>query len=211
MTAGEEAEGFLARWSRRKQDGPEPEPLAEAESPPPAEDLRDDDEILAELGLKHPDELLPGDDVRGFMQAAVPDRLRRMALRRLWRSNPALANLDGLVDYGDDFTDAGVGAGVVETIYRVGKGMLPDPEPEETAAEPADGTAGDAAAEDATAGTPEEAAEEPAAEGPADAPAAGDEPPPEPLAAAEIPESDFAMRNDDPPVAPPRPRRMTFR
>ena len=50
--------------------------------------------------------------------------LRKLALRKLWTSNPILANVDGLLDYGEDFTDAAVGAGVVETTYQVGKGML---------------------------------------------------------------------------------------
>ena len=58
------------------------------------------------------------------MKEVVPERLRRRALKKLWLSNPLLANVDGLVDYGEDFTDAAVGAGFVETTYQVGKGML---------------------------------------------------------------------------------------
>ena len=54
----------------------------------------------------------------------MPDRIKKVALRKLWTSNPILANVDGLLDYGEDFTDAAVGAGVVETTYQVGKGML---------------------------------------------------------------------------------------
>ena len=37
-----------------------------------------------------------GDDFSGFMARNVPDHLRRRALRKLWVSNPVLANLDGL-------------------------------------------------------------------------------------------------------------------
>ena len=83
-----------------------------------------DEEILAELDLPDPESLSAGDDFSRFMAKAVPDRIRRRALRVLWRSNPVLANVDSLVDYGEDFTD---GANVIEnmqTAYQVGKGML---------------------------------------------------------------------------------------
>ncbi|WP_299078493.1 DUF3306 domain-containing protein [uncultured Ruegeria sp.] len=83
-----------------------------------------DAEILAELDLPDPDELQAGDDVSGFMAKAVPDRLRRRALRRLWRLNPVLANVDGLVDYGEDYTDAACVVENLQTAYQVGKGML---------------------------------------------------------------------------------------
>ncbi|MGI9369735.1 MAG: DUF3306 domain-containing protein [Ruegeria sp.] len=83
-----------------------------------------DAEILAELGLPNPEELQAGDDVSGFMAKAVPDRLRRRALRRFWRLNPVLANVDGLVDYGEDYTDASCVIENIQTAYQVGKGML---------------------------------------------------------------------------------------
>ena len=87
-------------------------------------DVKTDEEVLKELGLPDPDTLEPGDDFKVFMEEVVPERLRRRALKKLWLSNPLLANVDGLVDYGEDFTDAAVGAGFVETTYQVGKGML---------------------------------------------------------------------------------------
>ena len=83
-----------------------------------------DAELLAEFDLPDPDDLQPGDDVSGFMGKAIPDRLRRRALRRLWRLNPVLANVDGLVDYGEDFTDAACVVENIQTAYQVGKGML---------------------------------------------------------------------------------------
>ena len=83
-----------------------------------------DDEILAELDLPDPDTLKPGDDIRGFMGKAVPDRLRRRALRQLWKLNPVLANVDGLVDYGEDFRDSALVVENLQTAYQVGKGML---------------------------------------------------------------------------------------
>jgi hypothetical protein len=89
-----------------------------------AQEAKSDETILEELGLPDPDDLKLGDDIKGFMSKAVPDRLRRRALRQLWRLNPVLANVDGLVDYGEDFTDSATVIENMQTAYQVGKGML---------------------------------------------------------------------------------------
>lgn len=81
-------------------------------------------EILSELGLKDPELMQMGDDFSAFMQKAVPEALRRRALRQLWRSNPVLANLDGLVDFGEDFTDTAMVVPGMQTSYVVGQGLL---------------------------------------------------------------------------------------
>jgi hypothetical protein len=65
-----------------------------------------------------------GDDFSAFLSRAVPERLRRRALRRLWLSNPVLANLDGLVDHGEDLTDAAVVVADMKTSYQVGRGIV---------------------------------------------------------------------------------------
>ena len=83
-----------------------------------------DAELLEELDLPDPDTLVMGDDFSVFMSKTVPDRIRRRALRTLWRSNPVLANVDMLVDYGEDFTDAAMAVENIQTAYQVGKGML---------------------------------------------------------------------------------------
>ncbi len=95
-----------------------------------------EEEVLAELDLPNPDEMVAGDDFSAFMKATVPAALRNRALKRLWTSNPVLANVDMLVDYGEDFTAAADPVGLVKTIYRVGKGMLPDEEEVAEAAAP---------------------------------------------------------------------------
>lgn len=117
-------------WSRRKaQVEAEAEAQArateaEARAAQDAEQAeKSDAELCEELGLPDPDTLQSGDDFRAFMAKAVPDRLRRRALRRLWLSNPALANLDGLIDYGEDFTDSATVIENMQTAYQVGKGM----------------------------------------------------------------------------------------
>lgn len=85
---------------------------------------RPDAELLAEAGLKEPEALLSAEEVRAFLKHALPERLKRRALRRLWGLNPVLANVDGLVDYGEDFTDKAVCIENMQTLYTVGKGML---------------------------------------------------------------------------------------
>ena len=118
-------------WSaRRARVAEEEEALREVESEKAqaqlneAQEEKSDEEILLEHNLPDPDNLTADDNVAGFMAKSVPERLRRRALRRFWRLNPILANVDGLVDYGENYTDA---ATVVENLmstYQVGKGML---------------------------------------------------------------------------------------
>ena len=118
-------------WARRKA-AVEAEAEADARAEEQAQiadeqsrlDAKTDAEILAELDLPDPDMLKPGDNVQAFMAQAVPDRLRRRALRQLFKLNPVLANVDGLVDYGEDFTDAALVVENMQTAYQVGKGML---------------------------------------------------------------------------------------
>ena len=62
-------------------------------------EARPDAELLAEAGLKEPEALVSAEEIRAFLKHALPDRLKRRALRRLWGLNPVLANVDGLVDY----------------------------------------------------------------------------------------------------------------
>jgi hypothetical protein len=123
------SDDFPSRWSRRKLEDARAEedpPQAVAEGlageDPPAEES--DAEILARLGLKHPDEMEPGDDFAAFARAAVPRHLKTIAWRRLWRSNTTLACLDGLNDYDGDFTGTGVPEGGLRTSYEVGRGIL---------------------------------------------------------------------------------------
>ncbi|KCV81827.1 hypothetical protein ATO10_10790 [Actibacterium atlanticum] len=117
-------------WSRRKaavqaeqQDELRAEEaLAEAEREAALAD-KPDAEILEELGLPDPDTLGEGDDFKAFLAKTVPARIRQRAIRRLWLSNPVLANVDGLVDYGEDYTDSNLVIEGLKTAYQVGKGM----------------------------------------------------------------------------------------
>lgn len=123
-----EEKGFLSRWSERKRQVAVEEAEAESQSVSPVEPAPDpyegksDEEILAELALPEPESLKLGDRVEAFMSPEVPERIRARALRAFWRTNPILANVDGLDDYCDDFTDAAFAVENIQTIYEVGKG-----------------------------------------------------------------------------------------
>lgn len=122
---------MLTSWSRRRaavaaEAEAEDQAAQEATLVQEREALeeKNDAEILEELGLPDPDSLKMGDDFKGFMSKTVPERLRKRALRQLWRSNPVLACVDGLNDYDDDYLTESLGQGVIKTSYQVGKGML---------------------------------------------------------------------------------------
>lgn len=210
-------------WSRRKAKV-QAEQEAEARAALAAEEAareqelaeKPDAEILEELGLPDPDTLEPGADFRAFMQKAVPDRIRRRALRRLWVSNPALANLDGLIDYGEDFTDSATVLETLQTAYQVGKGMMAHVEElarqadEKTAA-----AAGDTATDTAT---DTDTGAEPDADQKTDDSAQGKTEPAQTEQARAAPDEDaarqhadaYAWHDDtDQPAAPPR-RRLRF-
>ncbi len=165
-------------WSRRRaaveaEEAQEARALKEAEAQARDAELaeRSDADLLAELDLPDPDTLGPGDDFKAFLTEAVPARLKTRALRRLWVTNPVLANVDGLIDYGEDFTDAAMAVENIQTAYQVGKGMTAHVEElarqaeREAAAQDADDVAPDVAASDAQedAISPEDNAEAAAA------------------------------------------------
>ncbi len=165
-------------------------------------EAKSDAELLAELELPDPDTLAPGDDVSRFMGAIVPERLRRRALRRLWRVNPVLANVDGLVDYGEDFTEAATVAEALHGAWQVGKGVADRLGPNGTA----NGTASGAG----TPATPATGARTVAADAGAAAPEDGAALPPD--AADEADAAGRGAGNAAPEDAPARAvaRRMRF-
>ena len=163
------ANGRLSRWSRRKMKArrgrPEADPEeaaeqqkepAKVEEPEVKMSPEEEAEVLRKLDLPSPEALQAGDDFSGFLKKGVPDQIRRRALRLLWRSNPILANVDGLVDYGEDFTDAATVVENLQTVFVVGHGARPI-EPEEQ--DPAQ-------VSDADAESPPEAPVEPEGSGP---------------------------------------------
>ena len=73
-------------------------------------------------------------DFTPFLKEGVPSLLKRAALRKLWKTDPILANLDGLNDYDDDFVKMGVGK-IVKTAYTISQKFIAK-HPEPTLGEP---------------------------------------------------------------------------
>lgn len=96
---------------------PEVGPVMEPESAPGAVDA---DTQAADL--PDPEHLTYESDFSGFLKEGVSEEVRRMALRKLWRSNPVLANLDGLNDYDEDFRKEAI-LGKLKTAYDSVKGF----------------------------------------------------------------------------------------
>lgn len=116
---------FASRWARRKRAVAEEEAAPKAPLPAPEpQDEETEAEALERLGLPDPDTLGEGDDFSGFMKASVPALLRRRALRKLWATNPVLANVDGLVEYGENYASPDLIPEVVATAYKVGRGFV---------------------------------------------------------------------------------------
>lgn len=138
--------GFLGRWSRRKAEAKtaeeadpilsvdlrEPDPqsdLAAREADPATED-KSEPPAFDVASLPDIDSLGPGSDFSMFMQTGVPSELKNKALRKLWRVKPELANLDGLLDYGEDLTGSFKVVDHLKTAYEVGRGFLRDQDDE---------------------------------------------------------------------------------
>ena len=69
------------------------------------------------------DDLTAESDFTAFLKEGVPEELKRLALRKLWRTDPVFANLDGLVEYGEDFGAPFRNPGVVATLFRLGHSL----------------------------------------------------------------------------------------
>jgi len=129
----------LSRWSERKiaaQRGevvPEPadevQPTQEASVEPnqslSAEGAPVDDEMPV---LPPIEELTAESDYTVFLNAKVPEALRRAALRKLWTSDPVLANLDGLNDYDHDYNVIDTVISAAQSAYRAGRGYVEEVE-----------------------------------------------------------------------------------
>ncbi|WP_420731274.1 DUF3306 domain-containing protein [Hwanghaeella sp. 1Z406] len=150
---------FLEDTALREEDDiQELAPVVQDAAPVEFEPELSEEELVEkanELGLPSLDSLGPGSDFKAFMASTVPAQLRNLALQKLWRSNPVLANLDGLIDYGDDFTDAGTVVVNMQTAYQVGRGYKRDPVPDTLDEEDLDGMDQDQIASDEEAQDPE--------------------------------------------------------
>jgi hypothetical protein len=133
-------QGFLSRWSRRKQaaaQAAEAAKVVETPKSPPHPDTAAAQEYAASAGdpefrdtsaapSNSPDPGVPAfdpaslpaieaisaeTDIRAFFAAGVPAELTRAALRRAWVCDPKIRDFVGLADYDWDFNTPGAMAG----------------------------------------------------------------------------------------------------
>ena len=136
-------ESFISRWSKRKSGNVSDEENAELKSYEIEEvknkkklstkDKKDesdyeelnDEELLEKFKLPNPDKIKKEKGLDVFFKDGVPDRLRQIALRRVWKLNPIIRFADAEInDYHEDFTDAATVIEGMQTAYQVGKGYL---------------------------------------------------------------------------------------
>ena len=146
--ATEDDKGFFSRWSDRKraiaagedvvQDDPQLAPSVDMVEP---ENAEEEAARLAELTANREaaeaidiDALDYDSDYSAFFKDGVPPLLKQKAMRLLWRSNPLLANVDGLCDYDENFGDPSLILEKFESAYRIGKGYFVEEEETEEVA-----------------------------------------------------------------------------
>ena len=156
--------GFLQRWSKRKaaikNENPaladdeslddQNQALAAEEKPEAsleaAEDDLTDEDLCVKYELTHPDQCDDPEQLDDFFNRPLPDRLKQLAMRRMWRLNPLFRFADEMVEYGENYTDAATVLPDMQSAYKVGKGYFDKLMAEKAEAE--DAVAEDAADED---------------------------------------------------------------
>jgi hypothetical protein len=107
-------EGFLGRWSRRKQAQKTAETAAQAPKPAPAAMEKAEEGPAApepvDLAKLPPIDTLGAEsDFTAFLRPGVPQSMQIAALRRLWLTDPSVKNYEALVEYAWDFNAPGYG------------------------------------------------------------------------------------------------------
>ena len=211
----------------------QPPGAADQEAEADEEAALSDEELLAKYGVDDPEAIEDEEKLDSLLQGQFPDRIRQMALRRMWRLNPLFRFADEMVEYGENYTDAATVIDGMQTAYQVGKGYLQkafdaaeDDAAEDDAAE-GDAVEGDAVEGDGEGMAGAEAEAPEAASKPAEqretalsSGESGDSATDEHRDAAKAPTgANDAGQTGDPvpiegesePAPPPRPSRMTFR
>ena len=123
MTIKDDREQFLSRWSRLKQearDQPEPKEPEKPADPKSVPELPPVDQLTHES------------DFKLFMDKRVDDRLRRLALKKLFE-DPRFNLTDGLDDYAEDYTLLEDLPADMAALQQHARRILRGPEPEEPA------------------------------------------------------------------------------
>jgi hypothetical protein len=132
-----EDKGRLARWAQRKaaarqRRGAAAPAIAEepaavpATAGAPAEESKTEPgeagQPAPELDLPDVESLTAGSDFTAFKKDGVPAELRRLALRKLWASDPVFNVIDEMVEYGEDYTDAAMVVEGMKSAWEAGRG-----------------------------------------------------------------------------------------
>lgn len=124
---------FLSRWSKRKSESNEVS-LKSEQNEKNTVDVKDElteeenklsnDELAEKYEVTNPEKIDNSLDLRNILKENIPDRLKQVALRKLWKLVPAYGEISELVEYGEDFTDAATVIENLQTSYIVGKGYI---------------------------------------------------------------------------------------
>ena len=103
--------GVLSRWSRRKQQAEAASRREEVTLPePPAEitnelvaKTENEQPVLTDADMPPIESLSENSDFSGFMSSGVSDKLRNLALRKMFAA-PSFNIRDGLDEYDEDYT-----------------------------------------------------------------------------------------------------------
>ena len=130
------SESLIDRFNRRiekvdaetreveiRNEDPVNKKLAEADASQ-EEDALSNHELLKKYDLPDPETVEEEAGLDRFFEGGMPERLRGLALRRVWRLNPLFRFADEMVEYGEDYTDAATVVEGMQTAYQVGKGYL---------------------------------------------------------------------------------------
>jgi hypothetical protein len=116
MTSPDDADrSFLARWSQRKQEARQPEPMPDL---PTVENAEPSDASAPQGVEPEPEfdlstlpkleELTGTTDITAFLRKGVPEHLRNAALRKSWALDPAIRNyVSPALEYAYDWNAPG--------------------------------------------------------------------------------------------------------
>ena len=124
---------FLSRWSKRKSESNEVSSKSE-QNEKNTLDVKDElkeeenklsnDELAEKYEVTNPEKIDNPLNLRNLLKENLPDRLKQVALKKLWKLVPAYGEISELVEYGEDFTDAATVIENLQTSYIVGKGYI---------------------------------------------------------------------------------------
>ena len=103
--------GMLSRWSRRKLQAEEASRKEEVALPQESAEItnelvaeaKSDEPVLTDADMPPIESLGENSDFSGFMSSGVSDKLRNLALRKMFQA-PSFNIRDGLDEYDEDYT-----------------------------------------------------------------------------------------------------------